>query len=92
MLSACVQMPSLPAIPLVERRTGLPTLSAATATAHQLLAALELEPLITDAGPSSPTPTARSRAHTLIPACRSRPHAGPTRAVRAAPGERCGRS
>ena len=49
-LSACVQMPSLPAIPLVERRTGLPTLSAATATAHQLLAALELEPLITDAG------------------------------------------
>jgi len=49
-LSACVQMPSLPAIPLVERRTGLPTLSAATATAHQLLAALDLEPLITDAG------------------------------------------
>lgn len=49
-LSACVQMPSLPAIPLVERRTGLPTLSAATATSHQLLAALALEPLITDAG------------------------------------------
>jgi maleate isomerase len=49
-LSACVQMPSLPAIPVVERRTGLPTLSAATATAHQLLAALGLEPLIDDAG------------------------------------------
>jgi maleate isomerase len=49
-LSACVQMPSLPAIPVVERRTGLPTLSAATATAHQLLSALELEPLIADAG------------------------------------------
>jgi maleate isomerase len=49
-LSACVQMPSLPAIPVVERRTGLPTLSAATATAHQLLAALELEPLISGAG------------------------------------------
>jgi maleate isomerase len=49
-LSACVQMPSLPAIPLVERRTGLPTLSAATATAHQLLSALQLEPLIADAG------------------------------------------
>jgi maleate isomerase len=49
-LSACVQMPSLPAIPVVERRTGLPTLSAATATAHQLLCALELEPLIADAG------------------------------------------
>jgi maleate isomerase len=43
-------MPSLPAIPIVERRTGLPTLSAATATAHQLLAALGLEPLIDDAG------------------------------------------
>jgi len=43
-------MPSLPAIPLVERRAGLPILSAATATAHQLLAALDLEPLITNAG------------------------------------------
>ena len=51
-LSACVQMPSLPAISVVERRTGLPTLSAATATAtaHQLLTALDLEPLIDDAG------------------------------------------
>jgi maleate isomerase len=41
-LSACVQMPSLPAIPLVEHRTGLPTLSAATATAHQLIGRAEL--------------------------------------------------
>jgi maleate isomerase len=49
-VSACVQMPSLPAIPVVEQRTGLPTLSAATATAHQLLSALELPPLIPDAG------------------------------------------
>jgi maleate isomerase len=43
-------MPSLPAIPLVERRTGIPTLSAATATAYRLLSALGLEPLIADAG------------------------------------------
>jgi maleate isomerase len=49
-LSACVQMPSLPAVPIVQHRTGLPTLSAATATAHQLLSALELDPLIDDAG------------------------------------------
>ena len=36
-LSACVQMPSLPSIEAAEQRTGLPTLSAATATAHGIL-------------------------------------------------------
>jgi maleate isomerase len=49
-LSACVQMPSLPAIDVVERASGLPTLSAATATAWALLRALELEPAIAEAG------------------------------------------
>jgi maleate isomerase len=32
--SACVQMPSLPVLAQIEARTGLPTLSAATATAR----------------------------------------------------------
>ena len=34
--SACVQMPSLPVIPSIHALTGLPTLSAATATARSL--------------------------------------------------------
>jgi maleate isomerase len=42
-LSACVQMPSLAAIDAAQELTGLPTLSAATATADALLAALDQE-------------------------------------------------
>ena len=34
--SACVQLPSLPALAEIERRTGLPTLSAASATARAI--------------------------------------------------------
>jgi maleate isomerase len=49
-LSACVQMPSLPVIEAVERESGLPTLSAATATAWALLRALDLEPVVPGAG------------------------------------------
>lgn len=49
-LSACVQMPSLPAVPVVERRLGLPVLTATTATVHQLLTRLELTPDVPDAG------------------------------------------
>jgi maleate isomerase len=49
-LSACVQMPSLDAIPVVQALTGLPTLSAATATTRALLQALELDPVIPGAG------------------------------------------
>ena len=44
-LSACVQMPSLGAIETAEELTGLPTLSAATATAASLLDALDHEPV-----------------------------------------------
>ena len=44
-LSACVQMPSLDAIEAAEELTGLPTLSAATATAASLLDALDHEPV-----------------------------------------------
>jgi len=39
-LSACVQMPSLPAIEQTEQRFGLPVLSAATATVYQILTRL----------------------------------------------------
>ncbi|MEO7940718.1 MAG: Asp/Glu racemase [Burkholderiaceae bacterium] len=49
-LSACVQMPSLAAIPLVERAAGVPVLSAAVATTYQMLSALGLEPKVPDAG------------------------------------------
>jgi maleate isomerase len=49
-LSACVQMPSLPAIPEVEAWSGLPVLSAATATAWQLLTTLRLDSAIPNAG------------------------------------------
>ena len=41
-LSACVQMPSLPMIEAAQARTGLPVLSAATATARGVLEALGL--------------------------------------------------
>lgn len=49
-LSACVQMPSLSAIEVAEQRFGLPVLSAATATVHQLLACLGLSPRVPGAG------------------------------------------
>lgn len=49
-LSACVQMPSLSALSAAQHRTGLPTLSAATATARSLLLALGREPVLPDAG------------------------------------------
>lgn len=41
-ISACVQMPSLAAVEPVERECGLPTVSAATATAWSVLGALGL--------------------------------------------------
>jgi maleate isomerase len=49
-ISACVQMPSLAAIPIAERQLGLPVLSAATATVHDLLVRLDLSPEVPDAG------------------------------------------
>jgi len=41
-LSACVQMPSLPALGAVEQRLGVPVISAATATMYQVLRRLGL--------------------------------------------------
>ncbi|GCD75925.1 Asp/Glu racemase [Acetobacter pasteurianus NBRC 3299] len=42
-VSACVQMPSLPVVSMVEAITGKPTLSAAVATTYAMLKAMKLE-------------------------------------------------
>lgn len=49
-LSACVQMPSLPVVDAVEQKVGLPVVTAATATAHAILSALDLPPVVPEAG------------------------------------------
>lgn len=49
-LSACVQMPSLAVIEEAEQRFGLPVISAATASAFDLLGRLGIEPQIACAG------------------------------------------
>ena len=49
-VSACVQMPSLPVIPRVEDRLGMPVTSAAVCTARSMLRALKLEAFAPDAG------------------------------------------
>lgn len=49
-LSACVQMPSLPSIQEVENRLGIPVLSAATATVYKILTQLKLAPVVPNAG------------------------------------------
>lgn len=49
-LSACVQMPSLAALPAAEARVGLPTITAATATAWKLLDTLGLPAVADDSG------------------------------------------
>ena len=49
-LSACVQMPSLAAIPEAEARLDLPVLSAATATTYDLLTTLGRTPVVPNAG------------------------------------------
>ena len=49
-LSACVQMPSLPAIAQVEALTGKPVVTAAVATTYAMLGALGLEQVVPGAG------------------------------------------
>lgn len=49
-LSSCVQMPSLAAIPIVERECGLPVTSASVSTTYQMLQKLGLETRAPDAG------------------------------------------
>lgn len=49
-LSACVQMPSLPAVQFVEDELGLPVITAATSTAYEILKSLGHKPAISNAG------------------------------------------
>jgi maleate isomerase len=49
-LSACVQMPSLPSIAEVEARTGKPVVTAAVATTYAMLKALDLSTRVPGAG------------------------------------------
>jgi maleate isomerase len=49
-LSACVQMPSLPSVMPVEQACGLAVLSAATATVYSILRALDLPTVVPNAG------------------------------------------
>jgi maleate isomerase len=53
--SACVQMPSLAAVPKIEERFGLQTVTAATATVQELLAALGLDGQVVTR-PATPAP------------------------------------
>src|SRR6266566_1332195 len=49
-LSSCEQMPSLAAIPIVEKECGRPVVSAAVCTAHQMLQRLGLKTYVPNAG------------------------------------------
>ncbi|MDR8398292.1 Asp/Glu racemase [Paraburkholderia sp. USG1] len=49
-LSACVQMPSLPVVARVEAMTRKPVVTAAIATTYAMLKALDLEPVVPGAG------------------------------------------
>ncbi|MGF6595524.1 maleate isomerase [Paraburkholderia sp. GAS448] len=49
-ISACVQMPSLPAVQPVQDRFGIPVLSASVATTWRVLKQLGLEPRVPQAG------------------------------------------
>ncbi|MDN4574601.1 Asp/Glu racemase [Pandoraea cepalis] len=58
-LSACVQMPSLPAIQIAQERLGLPVTSTAVSTVRQMLDHLGLAPVVPDAGALLAVPNAR---------------------------------
>jgi maleate isomerase len=49
-LSACVQMPCLPAVEVAEQELGLPVLSASIATTFEILQRLDLTPVAPGAG------------------------------------------
>jgi maleate isomerase len=49
-LSSCVQMPSLNAVSIVEQECGLPVVSAAICTTHQMLQKLGLKTIVPNAG------------------------------------------
>lgn len=86
-LSACVQMPSLPAIQAVEDECGLPVLSAATATTRSILTALDLDPVVPGTGRllSGDLPAAEER-EARVPGSGSARHADPARMAAATGG------
>jgi maleate isomerase len=49
-LSSCVQMPSLPAVPVVEDQCGFPVVSASICTTHQMLQRLGLKTCVPNGG------------------------------------------
>ncbi len=49
-LSSCVQMPSLAAVPVVEKEIGIPVVSASICTTHQMLLKLGLKTIVPNAG------------------------------------------
>jgi maleate isomerase len=49
-LSSCVQMPSLAAVPIVEKECGLPVVSASICTTFQMLRTLRLKTFVPNAG------------------------------------------
>ena len=49
-LSSCVQMPSLAAVPIVEQECGLPVVSASICTTYQMLEKLGLRKYVPNAG------------------------------------------
>jgi maleate isomerase len=48
--SACVQMPSLPAVQRIEDKLGTPTVSTGICTTRSMLDRLGLEPVVPGAG------------------------------------------
>lgn len=58
-LSACVQMPSLPAIQIAQDRLGLPVTSTAVSTVRQMLDHLGLAPVAPDTGALLAVPSTR---------------------------------
>ena len=48
--SACVQMPSLPSVQVIEDRTGLPVVSSSVCTAYMMLKKLGLTPEVPGMG------------------------------------------
>ena len=61
-LSACVQMPSLPAVERVQDKIGLPVITAATCTARGILTSLGLEPVVPGGGAALAKISARAEA------------------------------
>lgn len=60
-LSACVQMPSLPVVQKVQDQVGIPVITAATCTAREILLGLGLDPKVSGAGAALGSMPARQK-------------------------------